>query len=74
MTVRETAQIYKDVVEPHFVEKQDLAASCRWLYAILDHEKEQESILHETDSFMLQKDYKFDEGDITTLYCLAFPK
>jgi m7GpppX diphosphatase len=23
---------------------------------------------------MLQKDYKFNEGDLTTLYCLAMPK
>lgn len=47
---------------------------CNWVYAVLNKEKEINLRVHEAEGFMLQKDYKFNEGDISTLYCLALPK
>ena len=47
---------------------------CNWVYSILDLEKEVDLRVHESDGFFLQKDYKYNEGDVTTLYCLALPK
>lgn len=47
---------------------------CNWVYAVLDLEKEVDLRVHESEGFFLQKDYKFNEGDISTLYLLAFPK
>lgn len=70
--VRETADLYKTVVKPDIIEAMG-QEHCNWVYAILNKEKELELRVHENDSFYLQKDYKFNEGDITTLYCLALP-
>ena len=47
---------------------------CNWVYSCLDNEKEVDLRVHESEGFYLQKDYKFNEGDIKTLYCLALPK
>lgn len=41
---------------------------------VLDGKKETELCLYENDHYKLQKDYKFNEGDISTLYLLAMPK
>lgn len=45
-----------------------------WMHNVLDNKKETELCLFENDHFKLQKDYKFNEGDLKTLYCLAIPK
>ena len=37
--VRETAQLYKDIVKPLFIEPMDMA-HCNWIYSILSGEKE----------------------------------
>ena len=31
-------------------------------------------MIYENDDFMLSKDWKFDDGDLETLYCLALVK
>jgi m7GpppX diphosphatase len=49
-------------------------AHCDWMYAVLDNKKETELCVFENDHFKLQKDYKFYEGDLFTLYLLAMPK
>ena len=46
---------------------------CNWIYSILSGEKEQENIIYQNELFLIEKDYKFNEGDIRTLYCLALP-
>lgn len=71
--VRETAQIYNDIVKPKFVDPMNMD-HCNWVYSILNCEKETELRVHENEDFMLQQDYKYNAGDITTLYCLAIPK
>ena len=71
--MRETPAIYNDIVKAHYIEPMSMD-HCNWVYAVLDGEKEVDLRVHEADGFMLQKDYKFNEGDIATLYCLAFPK
>jgi len=43
------------------------------MYNVLDNKKEQELTIFENEHFKLQKDYKFNEGDLTTLYLLAIP-
>ena len=70
--VRETAQIYNDVVKPHYIDPMNMD-HCNWIYSVLNREKEIELRVHENESFLLNKDYKFNEGDIKTLYCLAIP-
>lgn len=71
--VRETPKVYNEVVKPHYIDPMSMD-HCNWVYAVLDCTKEKELRVHEADGFMLQKDYKFNEGDISTLYCLALPK
>ena len=44
------------------------------MYNVLDGKKETELCIFENEHFKLQKDYKFNEGDLMTLYCLAMPK
>lgn len=56
---------YIDALDPKHVE---------WMHNVLDNTKEAELRVFENEHFMLQKDYKFNEGDLTTLYCLAMPK
>ena len=70
--VRETHEIYQSIVKPHYIEPMDMK-HCNWVYAILNKEKELDLRVHESEKFFLQKDYKFNEGDISTLYCLAIP-
>ena len=45
-----------------------------WMYNVLDGKKETELCIFENEHSKLQKDYKFNEGDLMTLYCLALPK
>ena len=71
--VRETPDIYNDVVKTYYIEPMNMD-HCNWVYAVLSKEKEVDLRVHEAEGFMLQKDYKFNEGDISTLYCLALPK
>lgn len=71
--VRETAEVYRDVVKPHYVEPMDMK-HCNWVYSMLNNEKEVELRVVEHQDFYMQKDFKFNEGDLTTLYCLAVPK
>lgn len=47
---------------------------CNWVYSMLNNEKEVELRVVEHQDFYMQKDFKFNEGDLTTLYCLAVPK
>jgi hypothetical protein len=44
------------------------------MHNVLDGKKEVELRIFENDHFILNKDYKFNEGDLSTLYLLAFPK
>lgn len=69
----ETAQVYNEVVKPHFIEPMNMD-HCNWVYAMLDNEKEVDLRVYEHPEFYLQKDYKFNEGDPSTLYCLAVPR
>ena len=71
--VVEDANVYSNVVKPGYIDTMDMS-HCNWVYAILNDEKEKELRVHEDPDFYLQKDYKFNEGDIKTLYCLAIPK
>ena len=70
--MRETAEVYKTVVKPHFIDPMDMS-HCNWVYQILERKKEEDLRVFENDKFMLQKDWKFNAGDISTLYCLAIP-
>ena len=70
--VVEDANVYSNVVKPGYIDTMDMS-HCNWVYAILNDEKEKELRVHEDPDFYLQKDYKFNEGDIKTLYCLAMP-
>jgi len=45
-----------------------------WIHNILENKKETELCLFENEHFKLQKDYKFNEGELNTLYLLAHPK
>ena len=73
VVVVETAQVYDTITKPLFLDGMDLS-HCNWMYSVIDGEKEQDTILYQNESFLVQKDYKFNEGDLRTLYCLAFPK
>ena len=70
--VTETAELYKNIVKPEFLDPMDMS-HCNWIYSILSGEKEKENIIFQNDLFMIEKDYKFNEGDLRTLYCLAMP-
>jgi hypothetical protein len=47
---------------------------CNWMIEVLENRKETELCVFENEHFKLQKDYKFNEGDLSTFYCLAMPK
>jgi m7GpppX diphosphatase len=48
---------------------------CDWIYNVLEGKKETELRVFENEHFMLQKDWKFNEGDdLKSLYCLAITK
>ena len=70
--VRETAEVYRDIVKPCFLDPMNME-HCNWIYSILNGEKEQENIIFQNEYFILEKDYKFNEGDIRTMYCLMMP-
>jgi m7GpppX diphosphatase len=72
-SVRETADIYSKITKPKFIETLD-KSHVDWMHNVLEGKKETELCLFENDHFKLQKDYKFNEGDLTTLYLLAMPK
>ena len=71
--IRETSQLYFDIVKPIYIDSMDMS-HCNWMQSILNCEKETELRVFENQYFMLQKDWKYNEGDITTLYCLAIYK
>ena len=72
-SVRETADIYSKITKPKFVDTLD-KSHVDWMHNVLEGKKETELCLFENDHFKLQKDYKFNEGDLSTLYLLAMPK
>jgi m7GpppX diphosphatase len=72
-TVRETAEVYNKVTKPHYLDHVD-PSHVGWMHNVLENKKETELCLFENDHFKLQKDYKFNEGDLTTFYALALPK
>jgi hypothetical protein len=45
-----------------------------WIQNVLDGTKESELQIFENEHFKLGKDYKFNEGDLSTLWLLALPK
>ena len=71
--VRETAKVYSEIVKPLFLEPMDMS-HCNWVQSILKCEKETELRVFENEHFMLQKDWKYSEGAMNTLYCLAIVK
>jgi len=71
--VRETADVYQKVTKPMYLDSLD-PSHCDWMHNILENKKEQELCIFENEHFKLQKDFKFNEGDLTTFYALAHPK
>ena len=71
-SVRETADVYSKVTKA-YIDALD-PKHVDWMQNVLDGSKETELRVFENEHFMLQKDYKFNEGDLATLYCLAIPK
>jgi m7GpppX diphosphatase len=71
-SVRETADVYNKITKT-YVNSLD-TAHVEWMNNVLDDKKETELCVFQNDHFKLQKDYKFNEGDLKTLYCLAIPK
>ena len=71
-TVAETPDTYNKVTRPQYVEKLD-PGHVEWMHNVLDGKKESELCVFENEHFKLQKDYKFNEGDLKTMYCLAMP-
>ncbi|XP_022700916.1 m7GpppX diphosphatase-like [Varroa jacobsoni] len=71
LLVTETAQLYKERVEPYL---KDNCFSVQWVYNILEHKAEQESVLYEDFSeqvgFMLIRDMKWDMKQNEDLHCL----
>ena len=57
--VNETAEIYAQVVQPHYINSMDMA-HCDWIYNILDCKKEVDLRVFENELFMLQKDWKYN--------------
>ena len=72
-SIKETPEIYRDVTEAKFLAELNMS-HCDWMYEVLDNKKETELCVFENDHFKLQKDYKFNEGDLSTMYLLAMPK
>lgn len=72
-SVRETSDVYSKVTKPHYLDKVD-PSHCEWMRNVLSGKKETELCLFENEHFKLQKDYKFNEGDLSTFYGLALPK
>ena len=70
--VNESADVYNKVTKPSFVDTLD-DSHVSWMHNVLDGSKETELNLFTNEHFKLQKDYKFNEGDLKTFYCLAIP-
>ena len=70
--VRETAALYTAVTEPFVraLPPKQLA----WVWNILDHEKEVESIIDETEHYVMVPDTKWDQSDAKQLHCLCIAK
>jgi m7GpppX diphosphatase len=71
--VRETGDMYTNITKPKFVAKRD-PKNLEWIQNVLDGTKEAELQIFENEHFKLGKDYKFNEGDLSTLWLLALPK
>ena len=69
--VREDMETYNKITKP-FIDSLD-PENNRWMYNVLEGKKEVEMRVFESETFMLNKDWEFNEGDIETLYCLAMP-
>ena len=70
----ESADIYNKVVKPLYIDKMEHSKNNQWIYNVLEKKKEVELMIYENDQFMLSKDWKFNDGDLETLYCLAMVK
>mmetsp|Transcript_24982 Transcript_24982/g.61922 ORF Transcript_24982/g.61922 Transcript_24982/m.61922 type:complete len:296 (-) Transcript_24982:190-1077(-) len=70
--VRETPSVYEKATRP-FVEALP-AKQLGWVYAILDRQKEMESLLWEDAHCMLLPDTKWDRLDVSALYIQAILK
>eukprot|EP00908_Phaeocystis_cordata_P011331 Transcript_22200.p4 GENE.Transcript_22200~~Transcript_22200.p4 ORF type:complete len:331 (+),score=143.84 Transcript_22200:79-993(+) len=70
--VRETAELYRAATEPFVaaLPPKQLA----WVWNILDHKKEVESIIDESEHYVLLPDTKWDQADAKLLHCLAIAK
>ena len=65
--------MYYKYIKPEVIDTAD-PKLCTWIYQILEKKKEIELTVYENDEFILQKDYKFNEGDMKTFYCAAYVK
>eukprot|EP00960_Hanusia_phi_P073514 768030-Hanusia_phi.AAC.2 len=72
--VWETPEVYKHVVLP-FVEENERGRRIQWVHNILDGVAEQERIIYQNndprDGFVLLPDSKWDQSNVSNLYCLA---
>lgn len=71
--IRESPEMYEEQVLPHI--EAIPAAHIQWVYNILDKKAEAERLLFEDPDpetgFMLHPDLKWDQGQLTNLYCVA---
>eukprot|EP00891_Asterochloris_glomerata_P004472 jgi/Astpho2/4472/e_gw1.00067.224.1_t len=71
--VQETPELYKAVVLPHI--ESFPASRLQWVYNILEKMAEVERLLFEdpdpATGFMLHPDLKWDQAQVTGLYCVA---
>jgi len=68
--VRETPEMYKNISLPQYVQKIP-PSKIAWVWNIIEGRNEQGSILHRGSDFVLIPDMKWDQKNISTLYCLA---
>jgi len=69
--VVETPKVYESVTSK-YIDNLDVTHN-DWIINVLENRKEMELCVFENEHFKLQKDYKFNDGDISTLYVLAHP-
>ena len=63
------------MVKPLFIDQIDHNTENKWIYNILDGNKETENLIYENKYFKLMKDLKFNEDDdIKSLYLIAIVK
>jgi len=72
--VRESFKTYKEITKPLFVDKIDHLNFNEWIYNILDGKKEKDLRVFENDQFYFNKDWAFNQLDLSSLYCLAIPR